>query len=228
VAADGVHPVISGAIPITGWKPYDEQKHIYVADTPKGLDSRQLWVNDQLAQRTSVEIKRSDVSFTPQGMVLNDPRYDYLAGLPDQDRMEVVSDGFFTRRVSPVESVQGRTLTMKQPAWNNNIWGYDTITRPFGPEFAHLFLANSRAFLSRPGQWVLHPKQGKLYLRPPDNVSIDHLDVELPASAFLSPSATASMNRCGSWNFKAFDSHTPPGSDRRAAKATPASRADRI
>jgi hypothetical protein len=180
VAADGAHPVISGAIPITGWKPYDKQKHIYVADTPIGLDSRQLWVNDQLAERTSIEINRAGVSFTPQGMVLNGPGYDYLAGLPDQDRMEVVANGFFTRRISPVESIRGRTLTMKQPAWNNNIWGYDTITKPFGPEFAHLFLANSLAFLSQPGQWVLDPKQGKLYLRPPDDASVERLDVELP------------------------------------------------
>jgi len=185
VAADGAHPVISGAIPITGWKPYDKQEKIYVADTPIGLDSRQLWVNDELAERTSIEIKRADVSFTPQGMVLNDPRYDYLAGLTGQDRMEVVSTGFFTRRISPVQSIEGRTLTMKQPAWNNNIWGYDTITKPFGPEFAHLFLANSLAFLRRPGQWVLDPKRGKLYLRPPDDVSIERLDVELPRLSVL-------------------------------------------
>ncbi|MGB6743822.1 MAG: right-handed parallel beta-helix repeat-containing protein [Terracidiphilus sp.] len=184
-AADGAHPVISGAIPVQGWKLYDKQREIYAADIPVGLDARQLWVNDKLAERASIEIKRSDVSFTAQGIVLNDARYDYLAKLPDQDRMEIDATGFFTRRISPVEKIEGRTLTMQQPAWDNNIWGWDTITKPFGPQYAQLFLANSLAFLNQPGQWYLDPKQGKLYLRPPAGASIDHLDVELPRLAVL-------------------------------------------
>jgi hypothetical protein len=193
VAAAGAHPVLSGAIPVTGWKLYDKRRGIYVADTPAGLDSRQLWVNDKLAERAFIEIKRADVSFTAQGVVLNDAgndagnnaRYDYLAKLPDQNRMEIDATGFFTKRVSPVEKIEGRTLTMQQPAWDNNIWGYDTITKPFGPQFAQLFLSNSLAFLNQPGQWYLDPKHGKLYLRPPAGVSIDHLDVELPRLAVL-------------------------------------------
>jgi hypothetical protein len=184
-AAEGAYPVVSGAIPVTGWKLYDKQREIYVADTPVGLDSRQLWVNDKLAERASIEIKRSDVSFTARSIVLNDAHYDYLAKLPDQDRMEINATGFFTRRVSPVEKIEGRALTMQQPAWDNNIWGWDTITKPFGPQYAQLFLANSLAFLNQPGQWYLDPKQGKLYLRPPSGASINHLDVELPRLTVL-------------------------------------------
>jgi hypothetical protein len=185
VAASGAHPAISGAIPVTGWKLYDKQRQIYVADTPVGLDARQLWVNGKLAERAAIEIKRSDVSFTAQGIVLNDARYDYLAKLPDQNRIEIDATGFFTRRVSPVEKIEGRTLIMQQPAWNNNIWGWDTITKPFGPQYAQLFLSNSLAFLNQPGQWYLDPKQGKLYLRAPAGASIDHLEVELPRLAVL-------------------------------------------
>lgn len=185
VAAEGAHPVVSGAIPVTGWKLYDRERQIYVADTPAGLDSRQLWVNDALSPRTSIEIPRADVVFTRQGMVLKDPHYDYLAKLPEQDRMELDATGFFTERISPVERIEGRALVMKQPAWDNNLWGYDTISRPFGQEFAHLFLANSLAFLKERGQWYLDPKQGRLYLRPPVDGSIDHADVELPRLTVL-------------------------------------------
>jgi hypothetical protein len=184
-AAANAHPVLSGAIPVTGWKLYDKERNIYVADTPAGLDARQLWVNDKLADRASIEIKRSDISFTAQGIVFNDARYNYLAKLPNQNRIEIDATGFFTKRVSPVDHVEGRTLVMQQPAWNNNIWGYDTITKPFGPQYAQLFLANSLAFLTKPGQWYLDPKQGKLYLRPPDGVSMDHIDVELPRLTVL-------------------------------------------
>ncbi len=188
-AAQGAHPVVSGAIPVTGWKLYDQARSLYAADIPAGLDARQLWVNGHLAPRASIEIKRSDVSFTAQGIVLNDPRYDFLAKLPDQNRMEINATGFFTRRISPVEKIDDQsgnlTLVMQQPAWNNNLWGYDTITKPFGPQYAQLFLSNSLAFLTQPGQWYLDPKQGRLYLRLPAGSPIDQLDVELPRLTVL-------------------------------------------
>jgi hypothetical protein len=180
VAAEGAHPAISGAMPVTGWKIYDRAKDIYVADTPAGLDSRQLWVDNKLAERASMEIRRADVSFTAQGIVVRDGRLDKLAKFPDQKRMEIDATGFFTERVSPVEKIEGQTLIMQQPAWNNNIWGYDTITKPFGSQFARLYLANSLALLDQPGQWYLDPKRGKLYLKPAAGASIDRLDVELP------------------------------------------------
>jgi hypothetical protein len=174
------HPILSGAIRITGWKLFDKERDIYVADTPPGVDSRQLWVNDTLAPRATIEIPRADVTFTLQGISLKDARYDYLAKLPDAERMEIEATGFFTRRVSPVERIEGRTLILKQPAWKNNIWGYDTITKPFGPEYAKLYLANSIGLLREPGQWYLDPVHGKLYLRPATGVSIQDADVELP------------------------------------------------
>lgn len=184
-AAPGAHPVISGAIPVTGWKLFDAARHIYVANTPVGLDSRQLWVNNHLASVASIEIPRSAVRFTRRGMVLTDPKYDFLAQLPEQNRIEVVATGFFTKRFSPVEKISGHTLVMQQPAWDNNLWGYDTIEAPFHPELSHLYLANSLAFLNKPGQWYLDPVQGKLYLRPPDGVDIHSMNVELPRLTVL-------------------------------------------
>jgi hypothetical protein len=189
-AADGAHPVISGAIQVTSWKIFDRERDIYVAATPSGLDSRQLWVNGELAERAAIEIPRSAVTFTAQGIVLNDVHSNLVAKLAnldrpgqkrmEQDRLEINATGFFTDRVSPVERIDGRTLVMQQPAWNNNIWGWDTIEKPFGAQYAHLYLVNSLAFLSQPCEWYIDPKQGKLYLRPPAGTEPDSLDVELP------------------------------------------------
>lgn len=184
-AAAGASPVISGAIPVTGWTLFDKERQIYVADIPQGVDSRQLWVNDKLASRASVEIPRSAVEFTMDGIAIKDAHYDYLAKLPDQDRLEIESTGFFTDRFSPVEKVVGRTLVMKQPAWDNNIWGYDCISSPYHPELSHLFLINSLTFLSQPGQWYIDPAKGKLYLRAPAGSDINHVDVELPRLTVL-------------------------------------------
>jgi hypothetical protein len=184
-AAADASPVISGATAVTGWTLFDKERQIYVADVPQGVDSRQLWVDDKLASRASIEIPRSTVEFTTDGIVLKDARYDYLAKLPDQGRLEIESTGFFTDRFSPVEKVAGRTLVMKQPAWDNNIWGYDSISSPYHPELSHLFLINSLAFLSQPGQWYIDPAKGKLYLRTRAGSDINHMDVELPRLAVL-------------------------------------------
>ncbi len=184
-AAPGAHPVLSGAIRITGWKLFDRARQIYVANTPPGLDSRELWVNDRLARVGSIEIPRSSVSFTERGIVLKDPKYAYLADLPEQNRLEIQATGFFTHRISPVEKISGNTLLMQQPAWRNNLWGYDTIEAPFHPELAHLYLENSLAFLTQPGQWYLDPVAGKLYLRPPAGADAGSMDVELPRLTVL-------------------------------------------
>jgi hypothetical protein len=184
-AATGASPVISGATPVTGFTLFDKERQIYVADIPQGVDSRQLWVDDKLASRALIEIPRSDVEFTTDGISLKSATYDYLAKLPDQSRLEIESTGFFTDRFSPVDKVAGRTLVMKQPAWNNNIWGYDCISSPYHPELSHLFLINSLALLSQPGQWYIDPAKGKLYLRPPAGSDINHVDVELPRLTVL-------------------------------------------
>ncbi|HEU5341871.1 right-handed parallel beta-helix repeat-containing protein [Edaphobacter sp.] len=179
-AADGASPVISGATRVADWNLYDAKRQIYVADVPIGADARQIWVNDRLANRTQEEVPRSAVTFTQQGIILAGSAFDDLATVAAQGRLEIVATGFFTRRISPVERVDGHTLVMKEPAWQNNLWGYDTIERPFGPQFAHLYLANSLALLREPGQWYLDPEHGKLYLRPPAGADIHSLDVELP------------------------------------------------
>ena len=179
-AAPQAHPVLSGGMAVTGWKIHDAQKHIYVADVPKGTDSRQLWVNDALAERAQVELSRDAVTFTETGIVLKDKNWSWLAGLSDQARIEIESQGFFTSRFSPVEKISGNTLTMQQPAWANNIWGYDSIPYPFRPELSHLYLQNSLAFLTRANQWYIDPAAGKLYYKPADGVDMKQAKVILP------------------------------------------------
>lgn len=184
-AASGARPVISGAISVTGWKPYDRERNIYVADVPIGLDARQLWVNDKLVQRGSIELSRTDVAFTVEGITWKNSKYDYLEKLSDQGRLEIESTGFFTDRIAPVARIAGRELYMKQPAWNNNIWGYDTLNSPVHPELSRLRLINSLAFVSKPGDWYIDPAKGKLYLCPPASVDVAQMQVELPRISVL-------------------------------------------
>ncbi len=161
-AAKGAHPIISGGGAVTGWTSYDAGKNIFVASVPKGQDSRQLYKNDMAVPRAAIKIARSDVTITESGMEIKNPALNYLATLPDQNRIEVESQGSFTDRYAPVQNISGTTITMQQPAWQNNNWGYDTLARPFAG--GQLLLENSYAFLQE-GQWYLDPAAGKLYYR---------------------------------------------------------------
>lgn len=178
-AAPGAHPVITGASQVTGWTKSDAGAGIWEANTPTGLDTRQLYVNGVIAPRASIRLANADVTPTATGLTINNPALSYLANLPDQGRIEFESLGDFTNRYSPVQSISPTAITMAQPAWDNNTWGWDTVQRSFlaGPSW---YLDNSLSFLTQVGQWYIDPTGGKLYYKPADGVDPNQLDVELP------------------------------------------------
>lgn len=184
-SAPGTHPVLSGAMRVTGWKLWNKKRDIYVAQTPLRLDTRQLWVNGALMHRGRMEIPREDATFTMRGIQLKGAQFDSLKKLKEQSRLEIDATGFFTMRISPVKRIEGHTLVMQEPAWKNNIWGYDTIDTPYGPKYARMYLVNSLAFVNKPGEWYIDPAEGKLYLRPPVGVDVKTMDVELPRLTVL-------------------------------------------
>ncbi|MEV6643805.1 right-handed parallel beta-helix repeat-containing protein [Amycolatopsis sp. NPDC051371] len=176
-ARSGQAPVLSGGQAVTGWKLHDPAANIYVADVPKGADSRQLYVDGASAPRAAITIARTDVQVTATGLTIVNPALNQLASLPAQNRIEVESQNSFTDRYAPVQSIAGTTITMQQPAWNNNNWGYDTLARPFAG--GTLLLENSYSFLQT-GQWYLDPAAGKLFYKAAPGQSPAGKDVELP------------------------------------------------
>ncbi len=123
-------------------------------------------------------MSRSDFAFTPTGLTITNSSLAYLGGLANQSRIELESIGTFTDRYSPVQSISGDTVTMQQPAWENNTFGYDTIPRPFrnGP----MYLVNAYEFLDSAGEWYLNSTTGTLYYKPLPGQSMTNVDVELP------------------------------------------------
>ncbi|MDR6531122.1 hypothetical protein J2800_001864 [Caulobacter rhizosphaerae] len=190
--AAGARPLISGGFDVTGFKPFDEKRRLYVADIPKGLDTRQVWVDDTLAERPWLEIKPSDVRFNATGFEIVNPDLAFLSTLKHPERLEVEATGFFTDRISPVAAIDGARVTMRQPAWDNNTWGYDTLSKPIFPEDSRLFLVNAPELIgktndwhARPYQWFVDPKAGKLYLRIAEDDDIAKLRVTVPALPVL-------------------------------------------
>ena len=178
-AAEGAHPEITGSTRLTGWQNYDEAANIYVADTPAGFETRQLYVDGIAAPRAATSLALTDLTLTPTGMTINNPELAYLADLPDQDRIEFESLGDFTDRYSPVQSIAGDTITMTQPAWDNNTWGWDTVQNSLLAD-SKWFMANSLGFLDQAEEWYVDPEAGKLYYKPADGVNPEDLDIELP------------------------------------------------
>ncbi|WP_440089647.1 NEW3 domain-containing protein [Streptosporangium sp. LJ11] len=176
-AAPGATPVLSGSQPVTGWEP-DGATGVYRAHVGTGFDSRQLYVDGIPAQRARIELAPGDITLTPTGFTIDNPDLAYLAGLPDQGRIDFQAMLTFTNRFAPVRSISGSTVVMRQPAWDNNTYGYDTVQAPFRtPRF---FLLNSRSFLDEPGEWYLDPAAGTLYYKPLPGQDLSRARVELP------------------------------------------------
>ncbi|QFU89875.1 RICIN domain-containing protein [Amycolatopsis sp. YIM 10] len=177
-AAPSARPVLTGARAVTGWSVADAGKNIWRANVGAGIDSRQLYVDGAIATRARTQVNRSTFTFTNAGMTFSDPALGYLNNLTGQNRVEVESVNSFTDRYSPVQSISGNVITMQQPAWNNNTFGYDTLTAPHraGP----FYLANAYEFLDSPGEWYLNPGSGALYYRPLAGQDMNNISVELP------------------------------------------------
>ncbi|MGQ4401612.1 RICIN domain-containing protein [Streptomyces hayashii] len=177
-AVSGQQPVVSGARQISGWQVHDRNSDIWSAHVGTGVNTRQLYVDGRESMRAAIQVPRSAFTFTQTGLTLVDSSLDYLAGLSDQSHMEVESIDSFTDRYAPVQSISGRTVTMRQPAWNNNSWGYDTINAPFAG--GTMYLENNYAFLKQAGQWYLDSSTGDLYYRAQPGQNPNSLDIELP------------------------------------------------
>lgn len=182
-AAASARPVISGARAVTGWSVADSGKNIWRANVGTGVDSRQLYVNGAIATRARTQVNRADFTFTDTGMRFSNSALNYLNNLANQNRVEVESVNSFTDRYSPVQSISGNFLTMQQPAWNNNTFGYDTLSKPHraGP----LYLANAYEFLDAPGEWYINPGTGALYYIPLAGQNMSSVSVELPVMQSL-------------------------------------------
>lgn len=162
----GTYPLLSGGVPVTGWRLADAERGIWSAPVPQGTDPRQLTVDGRLVRRASVEIPRAAVEFHPWGLAIKDAAWSTLSELPDQDRIEVEGMSWFTHRHAMVERIERDRFIMQQPGWRNNLVGYDTFARPVAVEVARMFLVNSLAFLREPGQWHADPAAGILYYEP--------------------------------------------------------------
>jgi hypothetical protein len=181
--AAGAATVMSGSAPVTGWTLQNQSSNIWVASVGTGVNTRQLYVNGAEAPRAGISVPRSDFTFTSTGLTITSSSLNYLAGLTDQNQIEVESVNSFTDRYAPVASISGNTITMQQPAWANNNWGYDVMAQPFAG--GTLYLENNYSFLQQAGQWYLDSPTGQLFYKAAAGQNPNNLNIELPKTQTL-------------------------------------------
>jgi hypothetical protein len=197
-AAPGEHPVISGAMRIEGWHEVDPARHLWSATIPGAVaNSRQLYINGLRAWRTRGRVPVA-LTETGTGYVAAD---DTMSGWKNPSDIEFVytggnslwsehSEGLgsWTEPRCPIQSIEGRTITMAQPCWNNST---KRAMLPNGARTANLvgpmsvgkrpeYVENAFELLGTPGQWYFDRPRHTLYYVPRPGENMKTADVEMP------------------------------------------------
>lgn len=162
-AATGTNSLISGGISLTGWT-LNSTTGIYNTSIPVGTRSRNLYIEGSAAQYARTNLDRSDFTFHNTSMTWTNPANDWLATLPGIENAEIRAVNSFTDRYSPIKSASTGQLLMEQPAWANNLWGWDTISTPFADK--GFYIQNTLSLLTDGNEYFLDSGLGQIYYKP--------------------------------------------------------------
>jgi len=175
-AEEGETPVLSGGVPVTGWRKLGEapahlhpaaEGKVYVADLPGGVGvTRSLYAGDRRLPRARGEgFAREPVegveANTPESRTIFGYPEGALGDWPDLPQCEVVvfPSRPWTMNILPL----GEIDTASRKAWTARPCTYPLMTckRP-----ENTWVENTLAVLREPGMWVCDAEAGKLYLWP--------------------------------------------------------------
>ena len=197
-AEPGAHPIVSGGVRITGWKLFNAAKNIWSAKVPPGVKgARQLYIDGVRATRTRGRLPVA-LTMTPTGYIAADAT---MASWKHPSDLEFVYTGgnsvwserdeglgSWTEPRCPVASIEGTTITMAQPCWDNST---RRVMLPSGERTANLvgpmsvgrepaYVENAYELLGTPGQFYLDRDSSTLYYTPRAGENLATADVELP------------------------------------------------
>jgi hypothetical protein len=205
------HPVISGGLPVTGWRLVDRARSLWSAPAPAGLDStRQLYVDGVRAGRAR--------GLPPAGLAIARNAAGVATGYTDPSAtmatwrnpadIEFVHPGgnniwsaskpstnaigAWTEPRCPVATIAGPAITMAQPCWDNTtarvkfppgLNGARTINLVGGGSDAALpgYVENAFELLGTPGQFYLDRTLHTIYYVPRPGEDLRRAEVVAPA-----------------------------------------------
>lgn len=191
-AAPGQTPILSGATKVTGFTRVDATKNIYRASVPKGVASRELFVNGVRAVRARTANNPGGFSVTSTGFTTSDPAYTSWTNAPG---VEIVQSNAWKQMRCPLASITasasgGSNLTVDPACWNNNHSSVPNPSFPFNgaglPSLDGIsWIENAYQLLGTPGQFYLDSAAGALYYVPRAGENLATADVELPVAPEL-------------------------------------------
>lgn len=198
VAIGASHPVISGAVQVTGWKRADAKRNLWQAPAPAPLvNSRQLYANGVRAERAKGPIPVG-LQMTPTGYTTSDSTMSRWKNISDIEFVytggnsiwNLPSEGLgsWTQPRCPIESIHGTAITMAQPCWDNST---KRVMLPNGARTANLvgpmsvgkqpsYVENAFELLGTPGQWYFDRSRSIIYYVPRRGEDLARADIEVP------------------------------------------------
>ncbi len=197
-AQPGESPILSGAVQVKGWKKIDAAKNLWSAFLPEGVsNSRQLYVDGVRATRTRgrvpVELTMNDAGYEAADSTMaswknpSDIEFVYTGGNAVWNGHSV-GLGSWTEPRCPIGSIQGKTILMAQPCWDNStkrvmLPDWNRTANLVGPKSVGkepTYVENAYELLGQPGQWYLDRAAKTIYYVPRKGEDLTKTDVELP------------------------------------------------
>lgn len=197
----GTGSELNGGERVTGWRPVGGRPGLFSAPAPAGLDNtRQLYVDGVRAQRARGPLPVK-LTATPTGYTADAPALAKWRNPKDIELVYTAGEalwnvqryglGQWTEPRCPLGSVDGTTVTMAQPCWDNstkrvlfpdipgrsvNMVGPADLTNGRQPAYAE----NAFELLDTPGEWYLDRSARTVYYLPKPGEDLRHADVEAP------------------------------------------------
>jgi len=188
-AVAGETPVLSGGVPVQGWRHVAGDR--WETDIPAGFLFRELWVNGVKAirARTPNDDDHMDriLSIDRRGRTIDIPATQPLPDRPGN--MEMVIHQMWAIAILRVKSIQRigdrYRLSFKEPESHiefEHPWPAPVLdsAHKLNGSSAY-YLTNAPEFLDQPGEWYEDIAQGKLYYRPRPGEDMNTAVVRAPA-----------------------------------------------
>ena len=196
-AAKGAAVTVSGGQVVTRWRLVDRSKDIWAAAAPRGVVSRQLFVNGRRARMASGDAATVFGRMTPTATGyevekaatgtwsnLSGTELVYPGGGVDPTGKPAIAPWSWSS--CGIARVNERTITMHAGCWQNARNGLpDLDGTPLPFITSPTTVQNNRALLDEPGEFYLDSRASQVYYKPRKGERLQSASTVMPRAAAL-------------------------------------------
>lgn len=202
-AVDGVHPVISGGVAVTGWKrgcnhpavPEKLKQKIWSAEAPlignRRVETRQMWVNGHKVQRAAQfpdgGLERM-IDFNPEEQTITIPVSQSVnpERLQNAGQLEMIVHqrwAIAILRVKSIDAKDGQAVVRFHEPESHLEFAHPWPQPVIGGEKGNssFCLTNALELLDQPGEWFQEYPSGTIYYYPQAGENMETAEVIIPA-----------------------------------------------